>query len=408
MHREDVIIVNNIYKAFKINRNKNNTIKDILVSRRIGLKTEKRKILNGISFTVKKGEAIGLIGKNGCGKSTTLKLLTKILQPDSGEVIVKGRVASLIELGAGFHPDMTGRENVYINASIFGIKKKEIDKRMADIIDFSELGDFIDEPVKTYSSGMYMRLAFSVAVNVQPDILLIDEILAVGDAKFQKKCLDWLESMKKKGVTIVIVSHSQDQVERICDRAIWIDHGRVVAEGRPHEVAIQYFVHMQERGTLESDGEDLKTKSHVLKDRVEIFGFSFEQNEKDYDANGEIKTKIVLHSDEDLKDVFIRYEVKRIDGEKVGVFFSQAFDLHCGVTKSLYLCMKLGVIPEGDYYITVVPFLCKKGEREDLALVPSVGSFAIKEDRMNHCGIEWHADWRTNLGIMDTKEDEES
>ncbi len=159
-------------------------------------KYEKRHVLKGISFTVKKGEAIGLVGKNGCGKSTTLKMLTKIIYPDTGSIEMHGRVSSLIELGAGFHPDMSGRENIYTNASIFGLTKKEIDARLDDIIAFSELEDYIDNPVRTYSSGMYMRLAFAVAINVDADILLIDEILAVGDANYQAKCFNKLREIK--------------------------------------------------------------------------------------------------------------------------------------------------------------------------------------------------------------------
>ena len=192
---------------------------------------EKRTVLNGISFNVKKGEAVGLIGHNGCGKSTTLKLLTKIMYPDSGKINMAGRVSSLIELGAGFHPDMSGRDNIYINASIFGLAKKEIDNKYNDIVAFSELEEFIDSPVRTYSSGMYMRLAFSVAINVDADILLIDEILAVGDIAFQEKCFKKLEEIKSRGTTIVIVSHSLNQIEKICDRTIWLHDGIIYKEG---------------------------------------------------------------------------------------------------------------------------------------------------------------------------------
>ena len=205
-----------------------------------------REVLRGISFDVKKGESVGLIGKNGCGKSTTLKLLTKILRPNGGTIDIQGRVCSLIELGAGFHPDMSGRENIYINASIFGIKAKEVDQRLNDIIRFSELEEFIDNPVRTYSSGMYMRLAFSVAINVDADILLIDEILAVGDNAFQTKCFNKLKSLKDQGTTIVIVSHALGQVERLCDRAIWIDEGRIRDDGPARKVCKEYLEKMEE------------------------------------------------------------------------------------------------------------------------------------------------------------------
>lgn len=246
MQKDNAIEVNNITKSFKIYHDRGKSLKEILVTRGRN-KSEKRQVLNGISFTVRKGEAIGLIGKNGCGKSTTLKLLTKIIYPDTGSINMAGRVSSLIELGAGFHPDMSGRENIYLNASIFGLTRKEIDKKVDEIIKFSELEEFIENPVRTYSSGMYMRLAFSVAINVEADILLIDEILAVGDVSFQKKCFEKLKEIKDTGVTIVIVSHSLDQIERICDRTIWIESGIIKEEGLPSIVHKNYLNEMEKK-----------------------------------------------------------------------------------------------------------------------------------------------------------------
>ena len=186
MDRENAIEVKNVRKKFRVYYDKGSELKERLLFRNRS-RYEDRWVLDGISFNVKKGEAIGLIGHNGCGKSTTLKLLTRIMYPNEGSIELQGRVSSLIELGAGFHPDMSGRENIYTNASIFGLSRKEIDERMDDIIEFSEMEQFLDNPVRTYSSGMYMRLAFSVAINVNADILLIDEILAVGDINFQGK-----------------------------------------------------------------------------------------------------------------------------------------------------------------------------------------------------------------------------
>ena len=171
-------------------------------------------------------------------------MLTRIIYPNSGEIEMCGRVSSLIELGAGFHPDMSGRENIYTNAAIFGLTKKEIDERLEEIIAFSELEEFIDNPVRTYSSGMYTRLAFSVAINVDADILLIDEILAVGDANFQAKCFNKLREIKASGTTIVIVSHSLGQIEQICDRSIWICEGKIAMEGKPKEVHLEYLDYM--------------------------------------------------------------------------------------------------------------------------------------------------------------------
>lgn len=242
----NAIEVKDVTRSFKIYLDRGKSIKEFALFRK-RRKYEKREVLKGISLEVAVGEAVGLIGHNGCGKSTTLKILTRILYPETGSVEVKGRVSSLIELGAGFHPDMSGRENIYTNASIFGLTRKEIEKRVDDIIAFSELEEFIDNPVRTYSSGMYMRLAFSVAINVDADVLLIDEILAVGDANFQMKCFDKLKEIKKNGTTIVIVSHSLEQIEQICDRSFWIHDGIVKAQGRPKEVHTAYLDYMDER-----------------------------------------------------------------------------------------------------------------------------------------------------------------
>lgn len=238
-----VISVDNVVKKFRVYRDKGYSLKEkILFWQRNSY--DVRTVLRGVSFEIKKGEAIGLIGKNGSGKSTMLKLLSKIMYPDSGKITVKGRTVSLIELGAGFHPDMSGRENIYINASIFGLSSKEIDKKIQTIIDFSELWNYIDNPVRTYSSGMYMRLAFAVAISIEADVLLIDEILAVGDAHFQEKCFKKLKDIKASGTTIVIVSHALGQIEEFCDKSIWIKDGLVEMIDRPSIVHEQYCNYM--------------------------------------------------------------------------------------------------------------------------------------------------------------------
>lgn len=239
----DAITITNVTKQFKVFLDKGQSLKERLLFRNRN-RYENRIVLNDISLKIKKGEAVGLVGHNGCGKSTLLKLMTRILYPEKGTVDVKGRVSSLIELGAGFHPDMSGRENIYTNASIFGLTKAEIDRRLNDIIAFSELEEFIDNPVRTYSSGMYMRLAFAVAINVDADVLLIDEILAVGDANFQAKCFAKLQEIKAKGTTIVIVSHSLGQIEAFCDRSVWINKGKIVADGVPRDIHPQYLDYM--------------------------------------------------------------------------------------------------------------------------------------------------------------------
>lgn len=238
---DDIAIkVSDVTKKFKVFFDKGQSFKEKILFKNRN-RYEDRWVLKGISVEVKKGEAIGLIGENGCGKSTLLKLMTKIIYPDNGRIEMKGRISSLIELGAGFHPDMSGRENIYINASIFGLTRREIDSRVQDIIDFSELHEFIDNPVRTYSSGMYMRLAFSVAISVDADILLVDEILAVGDANFQAKCFNKMRDIKASGTTIVLVSHSLGQVEQICDRSVWICNGKIKMEGNPRDIHPYYL-----------------------------------------------------------------------------------------------------------------------------------------------------------------------
>lgn len=234
------ILVNHVTKKFKVYYDKANTLKERIVfwNRK---KPEERTVLEDINLKIKKGESVALIGVNGSGKSTLLKLMTKIIYPTKGKITTHGKLTSLLELGAGFHQDFTGRENIYFNASIFGLTKKEIDAKLDDIIKFSELEEFIDNPVRTYSSGMYMRLAFAVAINVEADIILIDEILAVGDQHFQEKCFAKLHELKESGKTIVIVSHSLDSVKDLCDRAVWIYEGHIKEDGPTEKVVKDYL-----------------------------------------------------------------------------------------------------------------------------------------------------------------------
>ena len=201
---------------------------------------EKHWVLKDISFQIEQGEMVGIVGPNGAGKSTILKLISGIIEPTSGEIEVNGRLGALLELGAGFHPDLTGRENVYLNGAFLGYTRRDMDRLYDEIIEFSEVERFIDAPVKHYSSGMYMRLGFSIAIHLQPEILLVDEILAVGDRAFQLRCLDKVRELKRQGVTILLVSHDLRQVRENCDRVFWIDGGFIQAEGAVEPVLAQY------------------------------------------------------------------------------------------------------------------------------------------------------------------------
>lgn len=196
--------------------------------------------LSGISFAVERGESLALIGKNGSGKSTCLKLLAGIMQPTSGSVKMQGRISALIELGAGFHPELTGKDNLFVNGIILGMTRSELKQRFDEIVAFAELEHFIDIPVKFYSSGMYLRLAFAIAINVNADIMLLDEVLAVGDQSFQAKCLERISELKRNGVTIVFVSHDLNAVRTLCQRTIWLDHGKLCADSNTETVIADY------------------------------------------------------------------------------------------------------------------------------------------------------------------------
>lgn len=240
-----VIQADDVWKTFKVYKERNPSLKEMLLRGRSAYETF--WALKGVSLDVKQGSTLGLIGENGSGKSTMLKVLARILRPQRGTVRIDGKVSALLELGAGFHPDLTGRENVFLNGSILGLTKREIADKLDAIVKFSELDNFIDTPVKNYSSGMYVRLGFAVAINVEPDVLLIDEILAVGDESFQRKCMNKLYDLKEQGKTIVVVSHALESVRSICDDAVWLEHGEMKAQGSARSVVETYLEEVNRR-----------------------------------------------------------------------------------------------------------------------------------------------------------------
>ena len=245
MNAEDggdvAIRVKNLHKSFKLPTERAWGLKQAIFNRLRGIKGyKKQQVLRGIDFEVKKGEFLGIIGRNGSGKSTLLKVLSGIYVPDKGDVDVYGTLVPFIELGVGFNPELTGRENVYLNGALLGFSNEEVDEMYDGIVDFAELKDFMDQKLKNYSSGMQVRLAFSIAIRARGDILVLDEVLAVGDAAFQKKCNDYFEKLREDDQTIILVTHSMDNVRKFCDRAILIENGRIACEGDPKKVAKAY------------------------------------------------------------------------------------------------------------------------------------------------------------------------
>lgn len=242
------VTVDGLWKKFRLYKERNDSLKTAIMR---GRKTvaEDFWALQDISFEVPKGSTFGLIGRNGSGKSTLLKCLARILYPEQGSISIDGRAASLLEVGSGFHPELTGRENIFLNGSILGMSRKEITSKFDEIVDFSGVRKFIDQPVKNYSSGMYVRLGFSVAINVRPDVLVVDEVLAVGDAAFQKKSKQKFTELRKEGKTVILVTHSMAQVKEMCDQVAWINQGRLQDVGPADRVVAEYLANV-EKGDL--------------------------------------------------------------------------------------------------------------------------------------------------------------
>lgn len=250
---EPSIVVENVHKSFALGRSKIGSLKTLALWGRGGDKKKSVDVLNGVSLTVQRGESVALIGRNGAGKSTLLMIIAQIYRPTLGIARVNGRIAPLLELGAGFHPDLTGKDNVVFNAMLLGLSRKEIEAKLPEIIEFADIGDYIGRPTRTYSSGMQARLGFSVAIHINPDVLIVDEVLSVGDLAFVRKCQDKVQEYKESGGTILLVSHSLDTIRRVSDRVIWLESGKVHDEGTPDEVLPRYSAFMGAATQLEEE-----------------------------------------------------------------------------------------------------------------------------------------------------------
>lgn len=272
-------------------------------------KNEIFNALDGVSLTVNKGEKIGIIGHNGAGKSTLLKLISRVTGPTKGEICLNGKVSSMLEIGTGFHPELTGKENIYLNGAILGMTKKEIDEKIDDIIDFSELRQFIDTPTKRYSSGMYVKLAFAVAAFLNSDILIMDEVLAVGDLSFQNKCINKINSVANEtGRTVLFVSHNMDTIRKLCDRTIVLSDGKIVFDGDTED-AIRFYIGNEDFSEKTVVFENKNAKSGVFLDKAEILshdGFLINENEK-------VKVKLTVKSDRCIKGLSVRCPITAAD-----------------------------------------------------------------------------------------------
>lgn len=353
--------------------------------------------LNGIDLTVYKGEALGIIGGNGAGKSTLLKLLSRVTAPTEGKIQIWGRIASMLEVGTGFHGEMTGRENIYMNGAILGMSKAEIDAKMEDIIEFSEVREFIDTPVKRYSSGMYVKLAFSVAAHLDSEIMIMDEVLAVGDMAFQKKCLEKMkQAAREEGRTVLYVSHNMNTIRQLCDRCVVLDKGKVAFEG---DVESSIKVYMKEETKNLGVDIDLSEKRmpHLPKQykgkmtRLQLL----DKDMAVYEFGEKMKIKLEIFAKEALKDICLRFEVRSISGDSVGVALINNFVSINKNSKNEYI---FEIDPKGlvvgEYVVCLVLYEANSaGSFFDIDAIYPACSFKI-HDSANKIKLEWqHSNW---------------
>lgn len=353
--------------------------------------------LNGIDLTIYQGEAVGIIGKNGAGKSTLLKLLSKVTAPTKGEIDIYGRIASMLEVGTGFNPEMTGRENVYLNGAILGMTKAEINEKMEDIIEFSEVREFIDTPVKRYSSGMFVKLAFSVAAHLNSEIMIMDEVLAVGDMAFQKKCLSKMrEAAKKDGRTVLYVSHNMNTIRQLCDRCIVLDKGKVIFEGDV-EKAINVYMYDEARNLgVDIDLSDNRMPHLPKKALGKITHLTLlDKQSAVYEIGEHIKMSMDIKANEKLSDVSIRTEMRSLSGYSVGITMINDFaTIQKGDTKSFEFDMDLKGIVTGEYAVCLVLYVANDtGAYVDIDAIYPAFIFEVR-DTDNRLRIAWdHSNW---------------
>ncbi|MDB9315384.1 ABC transporter ATP-binding protein [Spirulina sp. CS-785/01] len=305
--------------------------------------------LEKINFQIQPGDRVGIVGRNGAGKSTLLKLLSRITEPTTGRIHLRGRVASLLEVGTGFHPELTGRENIYLNGSILGMSRLEINKKFAEIVAFAEIEKFLDTPVKRYSSGMYVRLAFAVAAHLEPEILIVDEVLAVGDVGFQKKCLGKMEDVsKREGRTVLFVSHNMETVNLLCNKAIYLKKGQIENQGRAEVIVEEYLEDLLQKNT-----EDIsRLRVPGVSQQVEFTDIQLLAKEGNYlPFDQPLEYQLIIHAKQDLQNLSLGSSVFTIGGSCIGTLFTtEQFSVQAGQTLHLQLTLKDHHLSPGSYY----------------------------------------------------------
>lgn len=407
---ELMIKVKNLSKKYKLGTIGGTTLKDELQRRKAKRKNQEDptvKIgsemscnkgeeffaLSNISFEVAKGEAVGIIGHNGAGKSTLLKLITRITAPTEGKIYLNGRVASMLEVGTGFHQELTGRENIYVNGAILGMTKKEIDKKIEEIIDFSECREFIDTPVKRYSSGMYVKLAFSVSAHLDSEILIMDEVLAVGDVAFQNKCIEKMSSVAAEGKTILYVSHNMSTIRKLCKKCVVLDRGRITYIGDTERAIAVYMKNCLAVQQLPIDLNECKrygkSSGVITLKTVDMLG----KNNTGIWFGEKLKVRFVWDSTEEIQNLFIRLHIKKMDTTSIGVVYADAVKSNLGKNIAIYE-WDCGELAPGQYSVTIIAYE-KNAMGAELRheCVEPAFNFEVTSDQNNELFLDWNTGW---------------
>ncbi|SHH68449.1 polysaccharide ABC transporter ATP-binding protein [Clostridium grantii] len=412
---EEIMRVSNISKKYKLlsNNTKHDTFASVLFnSFKSGLSKKKNKCkskefwaLKDINFTVNKGDRIGIIGHNGAGKSTLLKVFSRITVPTEGQIEVKGKISSLLEVGTGFHQELTGRENIYLNGSILGMSRSEIERKFDEIVEFSEIGDFLDTPVKKYSSGMYVRLAFAVASHLDPDILIVDEVLAVGDMKFQQKCLGKMEDVSGEGRTVIYVSHNMNTIQQLCNRVIVMDHGKIIFNGNVDDGIKVYMENTKEMQIFNDLSEIDRPKNSMNAYSKMLSVEILDKEECIFNCNESLKFNIRWNIIKDSPNVCMR----------MIILYSDSTPACMATTRTINITTKNSVIDtifESDIsclapgkYITklVLYSVNQYGAFEHIDIVENAFSFQITPKHDENNNLEWQHRWWGHTKLPEIK-----